>query len=137
MCDQNPVFIAGPANTPDRLRRAIAALGLKLVVNEPHLASNTISCVYGPDGCDGNQLVAHASQAYGMSFGLGLGMLNGKTFRIGHLGSLAVPMMLSGLATIEMALVDLGCKLKLGTGFAAAQDHYRNNRIAIAKHLAA
>jgi aspartate aminotransferase-like enzyme len=45
MCDQNPVFIAGPANTPDRFRRAIAALGLKLVVNEPHLASNTISCV--------------------------------------------------------------------------------------------
>ena len=39
MCDQNPVFIAGPANTPDRFRRAIAALGLKLVVNEPHLAS--------------------------------------------------------------------------------------------------
>lgn len=75
--------------------------------------------------------------SYGMSFGLGLGMLNGKTFRIGHLGSLAVPMMLSGLTTIEMALVDLGCKLKLGTGFAAAQDHYRNNQIAIAKHLAA
>lgn len=118
------------------VRRAIAAWGLKLVVNKPHLASDTISCVYVPDGCDGNQLVTHASQAYGVSFGIGLGKLNGKTFRIGHLGSLTVPMMLSGLATMEMALVDLGCKIKLGTGVAAAQDHYRNKQATAALNLA-
>lgn len=124
-------------NMAEGVRRAIAALGLNLVANAPHLYSDTISCVYVPEGCDGNRLVAHASKAYGVSFGIGLGQLNGKTFRIGHLGSLTVPMMLSGLATIEMTLVDMGCKIQLGAGVAAAQDYYRIGQKAAPKHLAA
>jgi alanine-glyoxylate transaminase/serine-glyoxylate transaminase/serine-pyruvate transaminase len=34
-------------------------------------------------------------------------------------------MMLSGLATVEMVMVDLGLDIKLGSGVAAAQDYYR------------
>ena len=60
-----------------------------------------------------------------MSFGIGLGEMNGKAFRIGHLGSLTEPMVLSGLATIEMAMADLGYPIRLGTGVAAAQEHFR------------
>jgi alanine-glyoxylate transaminase/serine-glyoxylate transaminase/serine-pyruvate transaminase len=119
------------------VRRAITALGLNLVANASHLYSDTVSSIYVPEGCDGNRLVAHASEVYGMSFGVGLGKLNGKTFRIGHLGSLTVPMMLSGLATIEMALVDMGVGLQLGTGVAAAQDYYRSNQAGATKYLAA
>ncbi len=46
-------------------------------------------------------------------------------------------MMLSGLATIEMALVDMGVGLQLGTGVAAAQDYYRSNQAGATKYLAA
>jgi alanine-glyoxylate transaminase/serine-glyoxylate transaminase/serine-pyruvate transaminase len=60
-----------------------------------------------------------------MSFGVGLGELNGRAFRIGHLGSLTDSMMLSGLATIEMAMADLNYPVKLGSGVIAAQEHYR------------
>jgi alanine-glyoxylate transaminase/serine-glyoxylate transaminase/serine-pyruvate transaminase len=34
-------------------------------------------------------------------------------------------MMLSGLATAEMAMVDLGLPVTLGSGVAAAQAHFR------------
>ena len=57
---------------------------------------------------------------------LGLGEVAGKVFRIGHLGSLTDVMMLSGLATAEMCMVDLGLDIELGSGVAAAQEYYRH-----------
>ena len=60
-----------------------------------------------------------------MSFGAGLGSVAGKLFRIGHLGSLTDVMALSGIATAEMCMVDLGLDITLGSGVAAAQAHYR------------
>ena len=36
-----------------------------------------------------------------------------------------VSLMLSGLATAEMCMADLGLNIKLGSGVAAAQDYYR------------
>jgi alanine-glyoxylate transaminase/serine-glyoxylate transaminase/serine-pyruvate transaminase len=56
---------------------------------------------------------------------VGLGQMNGKAFRIGHLGSMTCSMALSGLATIEMAMADLNYPIALGSGVAAAQDYYR------------
>ena len=51
--------------------------------------------------------------------------MNGKAFRIGHLGSLTDVMVLSGLATIEMAMADLDYPIQLGAGVAAAQEYFR------------
>jgi alanine-glyoxylate transaminase/serine-glyoxylate transaminase/serine-pyruvate transaminase len=36
-------------------------------------------------------------------------------------------MALSGIATAEMCMVDLGLDIKLGSGVAAAQDYYRGS----------
>ena len=47
-------------------------------------------------------------------------------FRIGHLGSLTDVMSLSGIATVEMCMVDLGLEIKLGSGVTAAQEFYRS-----------
>ena len=63
---------------------------------------------------------------YGMSFGVGLGKLAGKAFRIGHLGALTEAQALSGLAIIEMAMRDLGYPIASGSGVAAAQEWYRS-----------
>jgi alanine-glyoxylate transaminase/serine-glyoxylate transaminase/serine-pyruvate transaminase len=107
------------------VRRAVKAWGLRLVAQSPELYSDTVSAIYVPEGFDSNILTEHAFATYGMSFGVGLGEMNGRAFRIGHLGSLTDAMMLSGLATIEMAMADLNYPVKLGSGVIAAQDYYR------------
>ena len=107
------------------VRQAVAAWGLKLCANSPDLYSDSVSAIYVPDGFDSNQLTAHAFDTYGVSFGIGLGEMNTKAFRIGHLGSLTDVMVLSGLATIEMAMADLNYPITLGSGVAAAQEYFR------------
>ncbi|MBO6852662.1 MAG: aminotransferase class V-fold PLP-dependent enzyme [Marivivens sp.] len=108
------------------VRQAVRAWGLRLVAESPDLYSDTVSAIYVPEGFDSNALTDHAFHRYGVSFGIGLGEMNGKAFRIGHLGSLTEPMVLSGLATIEMAMADLGYPIRLGSGLAAAQEHFRS-----------
>ncbi len=108
------------------VRRAVDAWGLKLVAARPELYSDTVSAIYVPDGFNSNKLTEHAFTKYQVSFGVGLGEMNGKAFRIGHLGSMPCVMALSGLATIEMAMKDLDYPLELGSGVAAAQDYYRD-----------
>ncbi|RLK11235.1 L-aspartate--glyoxylate aminotransferase BhcA [Ruegeria conchae] len=118
------------------VRRAANAWGLKLVAQTPDLCSDTVSAIYVPEGFDSNELTDHAFNTYGVSFGIGLGELNGKAFRIGHLGSLTDVMVLSGLATIEMAMADLNYPIELGGGVAAAQEFYRAGTSGHAKAAA-
>ncbi|SDZ94722.1 L-aspartate--glyoxylate aminotransferase BhcA [Rubrimonas cliftonensis] len=107
------------------VRRAVAAWGMKLCANRPELCSDTVSAIYVPEGFKSDALVNHAFRTYGMSFGVGLGEMAGRAFRIGHLGSLTPSMALSGIATVEMAMADLNYPITLGAGVAAAQDYYR------------
>ena len=107
------------------VRKATAAWGLELVAQSPDLYSDTVSAIYVPEGFDSNVLTDHAFNAYGVSFGIGLGEMNGKAFRIGHLGSLTDVMVLSGLATMAMAMADLDYPIELGSGVAAAQEYFR------------
>lgn len=114
------------------VRRAVWAWGMTLCAKTPDLYSDTVSAIYVPEGFDSNVLTNHAYDAYGVSFGVGLGQMNGKAFRIGHLGSLTETMALSGIATIEMAMKDLDYPIELGSGVAAAQDFYRRNHARVA-----
>jgi alanine-glyoxylate transaminase/serine-glyoxylate transaminase/serine-pyruvate transaminase len=98
----------------------------------PDLCSDTVTAVVVPDGCNGTDLVKLAAETYGMAFGVGLGEVAGKVFRIGHLGMLTDVMMLSGLATAEMCMADLGWPITLGSGVAAAQEFYRGSAGAMA-----
>ncbi len=107
------------------VRRAVDAWGMSLVAESPELYSDTVSAIYVPKGFDSNALTDHAFDRYGVSFGIGLGEMNGKAFRIGHLGSLTDVMVLSGIATVEMAMADLNYPIKLGSGVAAAQEFLR------------
>jgi alanine-glyoxylate transaminase/serine-glyoxylate transaminase/serine-pyruvate transaminase len=115
------------------VRRATSAWGLKLCAQSPDLYSDTVSAVMVPAGFDGTRVVTHAAEKYGVAFGVGLGEVAGKLFRIGHLGSLTDVMALSGLATAEMAMADLGFPITLGSGVAAAQDYYRGTATALEK----
>ena len=107
------------------VRRAIAAWGLQPCAASPDLYSDTVTAVVVPKGKNGTDLVQLAAQKYGVAFGVGLGEVAGKVFRIGHLGMLTDVMMLAGLATAEMCMADLGWDIPLGSGVAAAQNYYR------------
>lgn len=109
------------------VRRAVAAWGMKLCAVRPELYSDSVSAIRTPEGFDANKIVARALNTYGVAFGTGLGDVAGKVFRIGHLGSLTDVMALSGIATAEMVMVDLGLPVTLGSGVAAAQEYYRHS----------
>ena len=115
------------------VRRAVAAWGLQLCAKSPDLYSKTVSAVMVPEGFDGTKVVVHAADKYGVAFGVGLGDVAGKLFRIGHLGSLTDVMALSGIATAEMAMADLNFPITLGSGVAAAQEYYRGTATALEK----
>lgn len=112
------------------VRRAVAAWGLSLCAVDASVQSDTVSAIRTPEGFDATRIVTHAAQVYGVAFGVGLGEVAGKVFRIGHLGSLTDVMMLAGLATAEMCMADLGLDIRLGSGVAAAQDYYRAHSAA-------
>ena len=109
------------------VRRAVSAWGLTLCAARPELYSDTVSAIRTPEGFNATKIVEHAAKKYGLAFGTGLGEVAGKVFRIGHLGSLTDVMALSGIATAEMVMADLGLKVTLGSGVAAAQEYYRNH----------
>ena len=81
-----------------------------------------------PDGFDATALINHAYDHYRVSYGIGLGELAGKAFRIGHLGVMTDVMALSGIETIEMAMADLDYPIELGSGVKAAQTYYSATR---------
>ncbi|WP_417605279.1 L-aspartate--glyoxylate aminotransferase BhcA [Primorskyibacter flagellatus] len=109
------------------VRKAIGAWGLELCAATPDVYSDTVSAIRTPEGFNATDIVTVAANDYGMAFGVGLGEVAGKVFRIGHLGSLTDAMMLSGLGVAEMVMVDLGLDVKLGSGVAAAQEYYRRD----------
>lgn len=112
------------ARLAEGVRRAVAAWGLELCAKNPEEYSNTVTTVCVPEGFDAAELTKHCIAKYDVSFGGGLGDLAGKVFRIGHLGDITDVMLLSGIATAEMAMYDLGYPVELGSGVAAAQKYY-------------
>ncbi|WBU53756.1 L-aspartate--glyoxylate aminotransferase BhcA [Paracoccus sp. SCSIO 75233] len=118
------------------VRAAARAWGLELCAVSPDVYSDTVSAIRTPEGFNATDIVTHAANVYGVAFGVGLGEVAGKVFRIGHLGSLTDVMTLSGLATAEMCMADLGLDIRLGSGVAAAQEYYRSNPAAARKDAA-
>lgn len=107
------------------IRAAVSAWGLELCAQSPELYSDTVTAIMVPEGKDANLITQHAYKAYQVSFGGGLGKMAGKLFRIGHLGAMTDVMALSGIATAEMVMLDLGYNIELGSGVAAAQRIYQ------------
>lgn len=118
------------------VRRAVQAWGMRPCAVSPELYSNTVTAIVVPEGCNGTDLVKLAADKYGVAFGVGLGEVAGKVFRIGHLGMLTDVMVLAGLATAEMCMADLGWPVKLGSGVAAAQNYFRTQDTKVAKAAA-
>ncbi len=76
---------------------------LELVCADPKRVSDSVSAILVPDGHDANGLRSLTQSRYNLALGSGLGSLNGRVFRIGHMGDLNEPMVLGALATVELA----------------------------------
>ena len=81
---------------------------IEIMCTDPTRTSDSVTTILLPDGHDGDALRALAHQRYNLALGSGLGPLQGRAFRIGHLGELNEPMLLGAIATTELALAEAG-----------------------------
>lgn len=73
------------ARIADFTRRGVKAMGLELLADEAH-ASNTVTAVKLPEGVDGGKLSEIMRTEHSVVLAGGQGPLQGKIFRIGHMG---------------------------------------------------
>ena len=112
------------------VRRGVAAWGMSLVAEHHTLYSDTVSAIRVPKYVDAREVLRIAYEDFSTSFGSGLGPLNGKVFRIGHIGDLNEAMCLTALSVAEIALYRAGAKIELGSGVAAAQEWFAEDKFA-------
>ena len=113
------------------VRAAVKAWGLELCARAPKWHSDTVSAIMVPEGFNGADVIDVAFRRYNLALGAGLARMSGKLFRIGHLGDLNELMLLGAIAGAEMAMRDVGIKVTLGSGVAAAAEHYRGSAAPI------
>ncbi len=85
-------------------RERVQGLGLKLVPVDPKTASNTVTAVWWPDGVDGKTISKRAREEHGVVLGGGQGKLEGKIFRVGHLGWVQKEDVAAALDVVEKLL---------------------------------
>jgi alanine-glyoxylate transaminase / serine-glyoxylate transaminase / serine-pyruvate transaminase len=112
-------------------RAAVAAWGLKTLCRDPRWQSDSLTVVETPEGVNSNLIVKNAFAKYNLSLGLGLSEVDGKVFRIGHLGNMDEIMCLSSLAGTEMALLDAGVSITPGSGVGAAVKYFQETSAPI------
>jgi alanine-glyoxylate transaminase/serine-glyoxylate transaminase/serine-pyruvate transaminase len=103
-------------------RRAVRAWGLEVLCLEPAETSSSLTAVLMPEGVDADAFRRVVLERFDMSLGNGLGKLQGRVFRIGHLGDFNDLMLAGTLAGVEMGLTLAAVPHQQG-GLTAALDH--------------
>lgn len=103
-------------------RRAVRAWGLEIVCLNPDEYSSSLTGVWLPAGQNADELRKIILEQFNMSLGNGLGKLQGKVFRIGHLGDFNDLMLMGTLSGVEMGLALAGVPHSTG-GVSAALNY--------------
>ena len=103
-------------------RRAVRAWGLEIVALEPREYGSSVTAIFTPGGHSADELRKVILEQFNMPLGTGLGKLQGKVFRIGHLGDFNDLMLAGTLSGVEMGLDLVGIPHTKG-GVAAALDY--------------
>ena len=85
-------------------RRAVQSWGLEIQCQDEREYSGVLTAVRLPDGHDADAFRKVVLDTFNMSLGNGLNKLQGKVFRIGHLGDFNDLMLCGTLAGVEMGL---------------------------------
>lgn len=99
-----PQVFARHARLAEATRRAVRAWGLEVLCVDPREYSNSLTAVLMPNGCDADAFRATVLERFDMSLGNGLGKVQGRVFRIGHLGDFNDLMLSGTLAGVELGL---------------------------------
>ena len=78
--------------------------GPELFASNPAVQSDSVTAVQVPEGSDAEAVRRVCDERFNVSLGGGLGPLQGRVFRIGHMGDLNENMLLGALGSVEMAL---------------------------------
>ena len=112
------------ARLAEAARRAVRAWGLEVLCVDPREYSNSLTAVLMPPDRDADAFRKVVLERFDMSLGNGLGKVQGKVFRIGHLGGFNELMLAGTLAGVEMGLEAAGVPHEKG-GVQAAMDYPR------------
>jgi len=105
------------------VRSAANAMGLSLFAEKGY-ESDTVTAITLPEGIVYKALAEVLRNRYNVIIGGGLQQLQGKIFRIGHMGALHIPEVLAIMGSVELALVQCGHKTALGNAARAAAETY-------------
>jgi aspartate aminotransferase-like enzyme len=107
----------------DRLARAtragVEALGLTLFARAT--PSPAITAVEAPKGIDGEQVLRTFGKSHNITIAGGQGEMQGKVFRLGHMGYVGDFDVIVALSALELVLAELGVPADLGAGVRAAE----------------
>jgi aspartate aminotransferase-like enzyme len=92
-------------------REGVKGLGLELLCQDEQYASDTVTAIKAPDGVDVGALRNLLEDEHNTTVAGGQAKLQGKIFRIGHLGLVEEADIRATLDALEQALPKLGYKL--------------------------
>ncbi len=114
------------ARLAEAVRRAVAVwaeagtLAFNALV--PEERANSVTTILVPEEIDAERIRETCSARFDVSLGAGLRRMNGRAFRIGHMGDVNAPMLLGALASVEATLKI--CGVPHGTGGVTAAIAY-------------
>jgi len=86
--------------------------------------SNSVTAVRLPEGVEWKSFAAALRKESGVTFAGGQGEQAGRIFRIGHLGYIDEPDILTAVAAVERALLACGVAFDRGAGHGAAEREF-------------
>ena len=109
-----PNVFARHARYAEATRRAAAAWGLELQCADPNAYAPGVTAIRTPEGHSADKLRTVILDRFNMSLGNGLGRMEDRVFRIGHMGDLGVLQLTGTLTGVEMGLQAAGIPHKAG-----------------------
>jgi alanine-glyoxylate transaminase/serine-glyoxylate transaminase/serine-pyruvate transaminase len=109
-----PNVFARHARYAQATRLAAAAWGLELQCLDPAAYGPGVTAIRTPEGYSADRLRNVILEKFNMSLGNGLGRMEDRVFRIGHMGDLGVLSLTGTLTGVEMGLRAAGIPHKAG-----------------------
>jgi len=106
---------------------AVEAIGLQPFPSR-EFRSRTVVGIKNPPGIRDKDLRDLLLKKYNVVVGGGMGKLRNTMFRIGVMGTVSQSEILQTVSALECALLDLGHKLQLGAGIAAANQSFAKSQ---------
>jgi alanine-glyoxylate transaminase/serine-glyoxylate transaminase/serine-pyruvate transaminase len=113
----------------DATRQAVRAWGLEILCADPREYSDSLTAVLLPEAHNADDLRRLILERFNLSLGNGLGKLQGRVFRIGHLGDFNELMLAGTLCGVEMGLALAKVPFSKG-GVTAALEYLQSTSVS-------